>query len=66
LVIDKKTINAPLVVIASTTDGEIMAIRHEKLPWYGVQFHPESFLTVEGEVIVRNFLQIADLWYSSE
>jgi anthranilate synthase/aminodeoxychorismate synthase-like glutamine amidotransferase len=37
-------------------DREIMAIRHRSYPLYGVQFHPESFLTQGGVEILRNFL----------
>jgi anthranilate synthase/aminodeoxychorismate synthase-like glutamine amidotransferase len=37
-------------------DGSIMAIRHEKLPVYGLQFHPESFLTEYGTAIMEHFL----------
>ena len=36
----------------------IMAIEHEELPLYGVQFHPESFLTLEGTELLRRFLEI--------
>ena len=36
---------------------EIMAIRHREMPVYGVQFHPESFLTVDGHEILRSFLR---------
>ena len=35
---------------------EIMAIRHRELPVYGVQFHPESFLTPDGHEILKAFL----------
>ena len=35
---------------------EIMAIRHREMPVYGVQFHPESFLTLNGHEILRSFL----------
>ena len=45
-----------LVVTARAADGEVMAVRHEELPVYGVQFHPESVLTPCGEVLARNFL----------
>jgi anthranilate synthase/aminodeoxychorismate synthase-like glutamine amidotransferase len=38
-------------------DGSIMAIQHEQYQLYGVQFHPESFMTPLGDVIMRNFLQ---------
>jgi anthranilate synthase/aminodeoxychorismate synthase-like glutamine amidotransferase len=40
-----------------TSDGEIMGIRHRELPMEGVQFHPESILTPEGNRLLRNFLQ---------
>jgi len=46
---------AELAVTASTDRGEIMAVRHQTLPLYGVQFHPESVLTPEGERLLRNF-----------
>lgn len=43
-------------LIAWTDDKEIMAIKHKIYPLYGVQFHPESFLTPEGKKIMKNFL----------
>lgn len=42
---------------AWSTDGSIMAIEHKKYPVYGVQFHPESFMTPQGNIIMRSFLQ---------
>jgi anthranilate synthase component 2 len=36
--------------------GEIMAICHNKYPLYGIQFHPESFMTREGNRLIKNFL----------
>lgn len=42
--------------IAYTADNEVMAIRHNALPLWGVQFHPESCLTKEGLVLIKNFL----------
>lgn len=41
---------------AWTEDLEIMAIKHNKYPVFGVQFHPESFLTDEGRKLMHNFL----------
>ena len=45
------------VVSSETSEGEIMGIRHKDLPVEGVQFHPESFLTQDGERILENFLR---------
>jgi len=43
---------------AWTNDDEIMGIQHESLPIFGVQFHPESFLTPMGSKILENFLHV--------
>ena len=47
-----------LEVTATTDNQEIMGIRHRNLPIEGVQFHPESILTPDGSIIIRNFLGI--------
>jgi len=63
LVIDPPTLPRDFEVDAWSTapDGsrEIMAIRHKTLPVYGVQFHPESFLTPAGYDLLRAFLAVA-------
>lgn len=60
LVIRPDTLRKDFIVSAwaAAPDGsrEIMAIRHEKWPLYGVQFHPESFLTQHGHDMLRAFL----------
>jgi anthranilate synthase/aminodeoxychorismate synthase-like glutamine amidotransferase len=48
-----------LEVSARTDDGVIMGIRHRTRVVEGVQFHPESILTIEGERLLGNFLEIA-------
>ena len=56
LVIDPVSVPAVLEVSAWTDQGEIMGVRHRTLPVEGVQFHPESILTLEGKKVLRNFL----------
>ena len=53
----EETMPEELVITARTSDGEVMAVSHSKYEVYGVQFHPESILTPDGEVILRNFLE---------
>ncbi len=56
LVIDSVPHNFKLS--AWTKDQEIMAITHQQYPLYGIQFHPESFLTKDGDQIIKNFLDV--------
>jgi anthranilate synthase/aminodeoxychorismate synthase-like glutamine amidotransferase len=57
LVVERATLPADLEVTAETAEGEIMALAHRRRPVYGVQFHPESFLTPDGERLLANFLR---------
>lgn len=52
------TLPADLEVTAETDRGEIMGVRHRRLPLEGVQFHPESVLTPEGNRLMANFLRM--------
>ena len=47
-----------LELTAETERGEIMGVRHKTLPLEGVQFHPESVLTPEGERLMTNFMRM--------
>jgi len=57
LVGDRTSIPSCLKITAqSLDDGEIMGIRHVTYPIQGVQFHPESILTEDGKLLIKNFL----------
>lgn len=56
LAADPDTLPEVLKVTARTQDGEIMAVEHQELPVYGLQFHPESVLTPQGKKMMENFL----------
>ena len=58
LAAERDNIPAVLEVTARTTGGEIMGVRHRELPIEGVQFHPESVLTPEGDELLDNFLKL--------
>jgi len=58
LALDPATVKGDLEITARSEDGEVMGIRHKRLPIHGVQFHPESILTPEGMGIIRNFLAL--------
>jgi anthranilate synthase/aminodeoxychorismate synthase-like glutamine amidotransferase len=56
LIVTKESLKDPLKPSAFSQDDLIMAISHDSLPIYGVQFHPESVLTPKGPLILKNFL----------
>lgn len=57
LVIKHETMPACLEITAQTQEGEVMGVRHKTLPIWGIQFHPESILTENGQTILKNFLK---------
>ena len=58
LLVKRDTFPAALEITAETAEGEIMGLRHREFPIYGVQFHPESILTLEGKRLLQNFLAV--------
>lgn len=58
LVIDKNSLCSDLEISAETPDGIIMGVRHKYFAVEGIQFHPESILTAEGEKIIYNWLML--------
>jgi anthranilate synthase/aminodeoxychorismate synthase-like glutamine amidotransferase len=57
LIIEKQSLPDVLHVTAWTDDGLIMGVRHKTLKVEGVQFHPESILTISGKDLLKNFLE---------
>lgn len=55
---ERGSLPAVLEVTAETEQGEIMGVRHTSLPLEGVQFHPESVLTPEGDRLMANFMRM--------
>ncbi len=57
LIVERSTLPDVLEITAESRDGIIMGLRHRKLDVEGVQFHPESVLTVGGKQMLSNFLE---------
>ena len=57
LIIRNGSMPPEFVVTATTSQNEIMGVRHQTWPLEGVQYHPESFLTEQGEKLLGNFLK---------
>jgi len=66
LAVVDSTVPDELVVTSRTEGGVIMGVRHESLPIYGVQFHPESVLTEGGYRMLGNWLAVAGLPEAAE
>jgi len=58
LVVERSSLPDCLEMTAWVEEGEIMGLAHRELPVWGVQFHPESILTVGGMELLRNFLEM--------
>jgi anthranilate synthase/aminodeoxychorismate synthase-like glutamine amidotransferase len=56
LIVERESLPDVLEITAETEDGTIMGLRHREFPIEGVQFHPESILTVAGHDLLKNFL----------
>ena len=56
LIVKRDSLPACLEITADTEEGEIMGLRHRAYPVWGVQFHPESIMTMEGMRLLKNFL----------
>ena len=58
LIVERESLPDCLEVSASTPNGTIMGLRHQKLKIEGVQFHPESIMTTEGKKLLANFIKL--------
>ena len=58
LLVKRETVPDCLEITAETQEKEIMGLQHKSLPIHGVQFHPESILTIEGKKLLKNFLTL--------
>jgi para-aminobenzoate synthetase component 2 len=60
LLIDRKDFPECLEISAETKEGEIMGVRHKRFEIEGVQFHPESIMTLGGKILLKNFLEMEE------
>ncbi|GIW97653.1 MAG: aminodeoxychorismate/anthranilate synthase component II [Pirellulaceae bacterium] len=64
LVVDPASLPPSLHITATSPDGEVMAVQHQKHPVFGVQFHPESILSPRGMDLLANFLDLVQSFRS--
>lgn len=57
-VVSKDSFPSCLEVTAESDEGQIMALRHKEYDIHGIQFHPESVLTIQGSEIIRNWMEM--------
>jgi anthranilate synthase/aminodeoxychorismate synthase-like glutamine amidotransferase len=58
LVADRATLPAGLRITAETENGLIMSLEHRQDPVFGIQFHPESYVSEFGMTMMKNFLEV--------
>ena len=58
LTASESTLPAELRKVARLDDGTIMSVEHVSKPWFGLQFHPESILSPQGQTLIDNFLDV--------
>jgi para-aminobenzoate synthetase component 2 len=58
LVVNRANLPDCFEITAESDDGEIMGVRHKELAIEGVQFHPESILTIHGKDLLKNFIDL--------
>ncbi len=56
--VNKDNLHNDIVITATTKDNIIMSVEHEKHLLFGIQFHPESFLTPHGKQLLKNFIEL--------
>lgn len=66
LVIERDSISDDLEITATSKNNLIMGVQHKSFPIYGVQYHPESILTPDGEKLLGNFLEIARKYHVNQ
>lgn len=66
LIVSDEGLPEVLKVDARTDDGVIMALSHRTKPVYGVQFHPEAVLTEYGHELLKNYIDICEMWKRGE
>jgi len=60
LIIERESLPDCLQITAETEEKEIMGVRHKQFAIEGVQFHPESIMTLGGKILLRNFLEMEE------
>jgi anthranilate synthase component 2 len=62
LVVERESVPKELAITAETDDGLVMGLSHKSHPVHGVQFHPESIASEHGQILLKNFLDLAAAW----